>query len=733
MVDKIYSLKPNYSFYVSTDNKGYLVGDNKYYMISNCLFISILLLVDGYKRDTEIVNILKKKYTEPEIFFTFLQLEDQKFITTEINNIPKENENMFDFTVTLDEHVSILKSFSFDTYSTHDSLKSTMMNLLCHHGLEKNNGNNPKIHLCLVDDFLDEKSHELFHKLENDAITFFPIQMGYNELITGSLLNYQTGFPCWHCLEFQLTENQPVKTFLNSVPIVKMNYGPKRKISEQQIAYYCSLSLKLLAQEIVKKNNTHQSVLSVFNVNNKKYTEHIIRKIPQCVNCGDINIPKKNKLKPIVLKANKPKLNSSGGYRIISPDATWEKYKHLVSDKTGIVTVVEPFQSKNHNLRPVWHAGYYVIPKNLQSSKDELFIKKSFGKGATWQQARVSALCEAIERHCSQYQGNELVVQGSFNQLKNNDILHPNELLNFSEYQYQNRDNQIPDDPVQAVPVKFDESKHIFWTYTWSLIKQKKFLIPLSYCYSNTPLPDKEMVPFNPNGHVAGNSIEEAILQGLFELIERDAVGIWWYNRLCKNKIDISSFKDPYFIDVHKHYNQHDWDFWVLDLTTDLNIPVAVSVGYSEKYQGFIIGMGCHLDFRLAVQRAITEMHQVFNPAKMNKPLWTTDTFENSTFLFPKNSSTTITWDKYPTPKTSYIKEDLEYCLTILKSKNLDCFIIDYTRPDVQLSTVKVIVPTLRHFWRRLGPGRLYDVPFQMGWVNKKHKETDLNPITMKV
>jgi len=43
----------------------------------------------------------------------------------------------------------------------------------------------------------------------------------------------------------------------------------------------------------------------------------------------------------------------------------------------------------------------------------------------------------------------------------------------------------------------------------------------------------------------------------------------------------------------------------------------------------------------------------------------------------------------------------------------------------------KVIVPGLRHFWARFAPGRLYDVPVQMGWLRESLKEEDLNPIPM--
>jgi len=40
-----------------------------------------------------------------------------------------------------------------------------------------------------------------------------------------------------------------------------------------------------------------------------------------------------------------------------------------------------------------------------------------------------------------------------------------------------------------------------------------------------------------------------------------------------------------------------------------------------------------------------------------------------------------------------------------------------------------VIVPGLRHFYRRFGPGRLYDVPVKLGWRDRPIAESELNPV----
>jgi ribosomal protein S12 methylthiotransferase accessory factor len=43
----------------------------------------------------------------------------------------------------------------------------------------------------------------------------------------------------------------------------------------------------------------------------------------------------------------------------------------------------------------------------------------------------------------------------------------------------------------------------------------------------------------------------------------------------------------------------------------------------------------------------------------------------------------------------------------------------------------KVIVPGLRHFWARFAPGRLYDVPVRLGWLDAPTPEDGLNPTPM--
>ena len=61
----------------------------------------------------------------------------------------------------------------------------------------------------------------------------------------------------------------------------------------------------------------------------------------------------------------------------------------------------------------------------------------------------------------------------------------------------------------------------------------------------------------------------------------------------------------------------------------------------------------------------------------------------------------------------------------------MEFLVLDQTRPDIGVPVVKVMVPGLRHFWPRFAPGRLYEVPVQMGWQVEPTPESELNRLPM--
>jgi ribosomal protein S12 methylthiotransferase accessory factor len=73
-------------------------------------------------------------------------------------------------------------------------------------------------------------------------------------------------------------------------------------------------------------------------------------------------------------------------------------------------------------------------------------------------------------------------------------------------------------------------------------------------------------------------------------------------------------------------------------------------------------------------------------------------------------------------------RDQVSACVSIAKRKGLDFLVLDQTRPDIEVPVARVIVPGLRHFYLRLAPGRLYDVPVKLGWRKGPMPEHELTP-----
>ena len=156
-------------------------------------------------------------------------------------------------------------------------------------------------------------------------------------------------------------------------------------------------------------------------------------------------------------------------------------------------------------------------------------------------------------------------------------------------------------------------------------------------------------------------------------------------------------------------------------------------------------GFGAHLDAKVALLRAVTEMNQMLSSPLLALPqkgidsdpmdpetahwLNTATTMEHP-YLLPANAPLR-TAGSYSYAWAGDIVDDVRACQALVERVGMEMLVLEQTRPEVGLPVAKVIVPGLRHFWARLAPGRLYDVPVKLGWLPQPLAEEELNPIAM--
>jgi ribosomal protein S12 methylthiotransferase accessory factor len=536
---------------------------------------------------------------------------------------------------------------------------------------------------------------------------------------------------CLACFQYWIRLNRPVEALLTR-ELGKPFHLPAVSSPDSEQAVFGLLS-SVIARHFAawpQRSGFDRSLLTI-DLSTHETRRHQIVRRPQCPCCGDPAWMRRQAETAPALTSVRRLLCRDGGYRQRDPGETYALYRHLISPVCGPVAYLHPMPRRHAGMRKVYVAGYLVCPQELPRANS--FDKTCAGKGQTDEQARASALCEALERYSGVYQGDEACLHARVADLDGRAIGF-DALQNFSAGQFSRRMaiNARTHDRRRQVPQRLDESTPIDWTPAWSLVSGKRHYVPLSYCYAEAPASAGAAYGIhNPNGAAAGNCREEAILQGLLELVERDATAIWWYNQIPRPAIDLRSFDDPYFDSLVADYAAAGWQLWVLDLTHDLGIAVCAAIASKMDAQRFAIGFGAHLSAHLAVQRALTEVNQLFDPAGLSPAPWDHAGLTDSTFLFPCSATPLRGAGDLPSCGGADLLDDIRTCISRLAARDMDVLVVDKTRPDIGLCVMQVIVPGLRHFWPRFGPGRLYDVPVALCWLDEPRTEDGLNPVAL--
>jgi oxazoline/thiazoline synthase len=551
----------------------------------------------------------------------------------------------------------------------------------------------------------------------------------------------QTG--CWECLAQRMRVNRQVEHYLHrraSRPILNPPHGSLPSTVSASAAWAAT---ELARAIVAGAGNRLEGRILTLDLQRRAGEEHAVVKRPQCRACG--TVPPMDAVRPVVLEP-RPRPKGMGGERLASMQETYERYKQQVSPISGVVTSLvarEIDDLRAHN----YVAGHYypVTTHDLSGLRINL-IARSGGKGRTEAHARTSALCEAIERYSGIFWGDEprrLSTRAGLGA----DAVSIADLSLFSEKQRALRDQQAPASDFHEVPPPLPDDVEVSWSPAWSLTHQKARYLPTAYCYYGYRDPGLFFTRCDSNGNAAGNTLEEAILYGFLELVERDAVALWWYNRARRPAIDPSGANLAYW-DEMKRYYERDLrrEIHALDLTTDLGIPTVavVSRRRDRAVEDITVGFAAHFDPSIAFLRALDEANQylpsVREEAEDGSTIyrlyseetlrwWKSATYANQPYLLPADGAPRSLVDM-PKLATDDVRRDVEVAVELASRAGLEVLVLDQTRPDIGLPVTKVVVPGLRHFWRRLAPGRLYDVPVKLGWIPRKLEEDEMNPIS---
>lgn len=364
----------------------------------------------------------------------------------------------------------------------------------------------------------------------------------------------------------------------------------------------------------------------------------------------------------------------------------------------------------------------------------------SFGAGLTLAEATRKAKAEAIERACGVFRGDEPRIAASYREL-GEAAIHPGRCLLVSERQ-RRRPRTGPHSPLTLVPPRFDEEATIDWTPVWSMTCDTWKFLPTMSLYFKYPVPSaRRYCPADSNGIAAGRSRPEASLRGLLELVERDSVALWWYNRARRPAVEVASSPDRGIRRLLAFYRAVGRDVWVLDLTSDLAIPVCVAI--SRRCAGredLAFGFGAGVVLADAARHALCEMAQVLAVRQSGgRGGAGTAAFESwrrqarvadTPHLLPSPARRRPLTRRSGGPGRTTSRA-LAWCLTALEARGLEVLTCDLTRAGAPLAVVRMVVPGLRHIWPRFAPGRLYRAPVSARWRRTPLSEDLLNSVPL--
>ena len=383
-----------------------------------------------------------------------------------------------------------------------------------------------------------------------------------------------------------------------------------------------------------------------------------------------------------------PKTYTYDQDRAIPPDQTVKKVLGIL--KNSGLQIFESIKRVDVNLNlPVYLAkggsDYNLLEFNY------LFLTNKHngtGKGATEIQAQASGLMEMVERFSAcTYPYNEPNIY--------NDIKHltPDIKLLFPLLCHVPDEEEIMEELKKVI---------MFWAPAYNMIKKEVQWIPSPY---------RHIVGFN--GLASGNTIEEAVLQGIYEIIERHNISNIELNKINTPEIKIESINNPLAIDLINKYKKINMEIILKDFTLDMQIPTIGAVAYYkkglDKYEWRYISTGTHTDPLKALFSALTGLPEhIKNPPVIMKEYTYSDqeleNIKNSKYqiiragFLHKNSSAyleksenKINFSQIRNYAKKDIKEEIDMCVDILAKKGIEILVINMTHPDLNIPVVMVI------------------------------------------
>lgn len=374
-----------------------------------------------------------------------------------------------------------------------------------------------------------------------------------------------------------------------------------------------------------------------------------------------------------------------GTHRVIAPEKTIENNEDKLI--TAGITRIADITDLDRIGLPVFTA--------IRPTAEDGAISIYGGKGITKDHAKASAMMEGFERYSAEKQDDDETIIATVDEISTKGEYIDPKTLNLPQ-KYEKED-------ISQIPLE--------WNLATDIISNKDYYVPSNAVF-HPYTHDNDIQSFfksNTNGLASGNILEEAILHGMFEVIERDAWSIFELTHKNYSQINLDTIESELINNTIEKFESNGIKIKLMDFTADIKVPtIAASADDTvTKDAGLLtLGMGTHLDPEIAVLRALTEVAQS-RATQINGAREDTvradfareagyERMKRINKYYFRQEEDQVDFRDIENKSTTSINEDIEIVKNELIANDIKHILYtDLTRPELDISVVRVIIPEM--------------------------------------
>ncbi len=388
--------------------------------------------------------------------------------------------------------------------------------------------------------------------------------------------------------------------------------------------------------------------------------------------------------------------------KILAPEETVNRFSEKLK-KVNLDILKRTVRIDNRRLDiPVY---FSLCGKDARST---IGTKKQMGKGGTPSQAEASAVMELAERF------------SFFSFIKNSDNFFSEKFCNLKDkaLSFDMIAKSVHDESADLPATrKIFENLPLKWTWGYNLTRQEETLIPFDWFFAINEF----------NGPSAGNCVEEAISQGICEIVERHTSSIVSHNQLKVPAIRIDSATDSLVVEMVGKYRKAGVRLFVSDFTLDTGIPTVGVLAYDPNtfpaLSEIVWTAGTTPHPQKAFSRALTEVAQLAGDFETGSNYVASGLPKFKKLAdaeYIMNPGKEIDIHALPDLSNDNIKVEVQNCIAALAHIGMEVLVINTTHADLEIPAFYTIIPGAHFRERALGTS--------VGMFSAKHIATNRSP-----